>query len=86
MSVAVQAKLKQDVLRQKAKTPERRCWPLRLRNQGHLPKSEAVACREFVVAEWCSGVVGGARVYRQISVGTYRDSISDTYNTAYYTV
>lgn len=82
MSVAVQAKLKQDVLRQKAKTPERRCWPLRLRNQGHLPKSEAVACREFVVET----KQHGARVYRQISVGTYRDSIFDTYNTAYYTV
>lgn len=49
MSVAVQAKLKQDVLWQKARTPERRCWPLRLRNQGYLPNSEAVACREFVV-------------------------------------
>jgi len=49
LSVAVQAKLKQDVPWQKARTPERRCWPLRLRNQGYLPNSEAVACREFVV-------------------------------------
>jgi len=49
LSVAVQAKLKQDVLWQKARTPERRCWPLRLRTQGYLPNSEAVACREFVV-------------------------------------
>jgi len=48
LSVAVQAKLKQDVLWQKARTPERRCWPLRLHNQGYLPDSEAVACREFV--------------------------------------